>query len=156
LTYWDKDAAGNTVLYIYDAVANASTLVNNPAASGLDLTHPWCSSTEFRLFGPAIYKGKTRGIVSFDPATRQFSWVIQEGGAGPNKISSFSPVVISPDGTALAFGLLRNVSSGRTLQTVPSLVRVPVNGGGYTPLVTFTDSITNGVNPVSAGPGWKW
>ena len=39
-------------------------------------------------------------------------------------------------------------------QTVPSLVRIPVNGGSYTPLVNFP---ANTMNTINAGTlGWKW
>lgn len=46
--------------------------------------------------------------------------------------------------------MLRVVSN----QTVPSLVRIPVNGGSYTPLVNFPANTVNTINP--GGLGWKW
>jgi hypothetical protein len=150
LTFSDIDAAGKTLIYLYDTTTNSSTLVNNPAVSGVNLTIPWCSSTEFRLFGPATYRDGTKGIVSFYPATGQFSWVIKEGGIGTKKISAFGSTAISPDGTVLAFGMLRVVNK----QTIPSLVRIPVNGGSYTPLVNFPTNTVNTINP--GGLGWRW
>jgi hypothetical protein len=150
LTFSDINATGNTLIYIYDATTNSSTLVNNPAVSGFNLTTPWGSSTEFRLFSPATHSNGTRGIVSFYPTTGQFSWVIKEGGNGSNYIDSFSPTAISPDGTTLAFGMRRMV--GKYIR--PSLVRVPANGGSYTALVTYTDSTTNSIN--AGGLGWRW
>ena len=39
-------------------------------------------------------------------------------------------------------------------QTVPSLVRIPVNGGSYTPLVNFPANTVNTINPGALG--WKW
>lgn len=53
-------------------------------------------------------------------------------------------------GTTLAFGMLRVVNN----QNVPSLVRIPVSGGSYTPLVNFPASTVNTINP--GGLGWKW
>ncbi|MFO0950578.1 MAG: tetratricopeptide repeat protein [Isosphaeraceae bacterium] len=150
LTFSDLDAAGNTLLYVFDATTNSSTLVNNPAVSGINLTTPWCSPTEFRLFSPATQGNGTKGIVSFYPTSQRWSWVIKEGGSGSRKVSSFSPTAISPDGTTLAFGMLRVVNG----QTVPSLVRIPITGGSYTPLVNFSANTTNNINP--AGLGWKW
>jgi hypothetical protein len=150
LTFSDLNAAGKTLVYIYDNESHSSTLVNNPALSGLDMTTSWGSSTEFRLFSPATYKDGTKGIVSFYPTTGQWDWVIKESGKGPNKVSEFSHTAISPDGTTLAFGMLRVVSG----KTVPTLVRIPANGGAYTPLVTFPASSTNTINP--GGLGWKW
>jgi hypothetical protein len=76
LTYTDTNAAGQTLIYVYDASTNTSILVNDPAVSGMDLTNPWGSSTEFRLFGPATYKDGTKGMVSFYPATGVFAWVL--------------------------------------------------------------------------------
>jgi hypothetical protein len=150
LTYSGTNAAWKRLIYFYDIINNASTMVNDPAVSGMNLTIPWCSSTEFRLFGPATNQNGTKGIVSFYPATGQFRWVIKEGGWGSKNISSFSSTVISPDGTTLAFGLVRIVNN----QHVQSLVRVPANGGSYTPLVTYTDSSTNSI--VAGGLGWMW
>ena len=150
LTVSDLDAAGKTVISIYDTATNVTTLVNSPAVSGMNLTTPWGSSTEFRLFGPATYKDGTKGIVSFYPATGQFNWVIKEGGSGPKKISTFSPVANSPDGTVLAFGMLRVVNN----RTIPSLVRIAVNGGAYTPLVDFPANTVNTIDP--GYMGWKW
>ena len=69
---------------------------------------------------------------------------------GTKKITAFSSNAISPDGTVLAFGMLRVVNN----QTVPSLVRIPVNGGSYTPLVNFPANTVNTINP--GGLGWKW
>jgi hypothetical protein len=150
LTYSYQNVSGKTLIYVYNTITNTSTLVNNPAVTGLDLSIPRCSSTEFRYFGPATYNDGTKGIVSFYPPTGQFNWVIKEGGKGTNQVSSFASTAISPDGTVLAFGMLRVVNK----QTVPSLVRVPVNGGSYTPLVNFP---TNTVNTIDAGGlGWKW
>ena len=148
LFYFGKDAAGNTLVYVYDAVANASTLVNDPVVSGWNLTRPVCSSTEFRLFGTATYKDGTKGIASFYPTTGQFKWVIKEGGNGSNYIDLFSSSAVSPDGTTLAFGMRRMV--GKYIR--PSLVRVPANGGSYTPLVTYTDSNLNTFGVL----GWRW
>ncbi len=150
LTFSDIDSAGKTIIYIYDMTTNSSTLVNNPSVSGLNLTYPWGSSKEFRLFGPATHTNGTKGIVSFYPATGQWSWVIKEGGTGTKKISEFKQTAISPDGTTLAFGMLRVVNK----QTVPSLVRIPVNGGTYTPLVNFPANTVNTIN--AGGLGWKW
>jgi hypothetical protein len=150
LTYSDVDASGNTVVSVFDTTTNTSHVVNNPSVSGLDMTYPWCSPAEFRLFGPATQANGTKGIVTLYPATGQWGWVIKEGGSGPSKISAFSQTAISPDGTTLAFGMLRVVSK----QTVPSLVRIPVNGGGYTPLVNFPANTVNTINP--GGLGWKW
>jgi hypothetical protein len=115
----------------------------------MDLTSPWGSSTEFRLFGPATYKDGTKGIVSFYPATGKFAWVIKEGGTGPKKISTFSSTTVSPDGTALAFGLVK----GQTPKCNPSLVRISVNGGPYMQLVNFSTASVNTINTVL---GWRW
>jgi hypothetical protein len=150
VTLTAADAAGMTLIYIYDTTTSFLTLVNNPSVSGFNLTAPWGSSTEFRLFSPATHSNGTKGIVSFYPATGQFSWVIKEGGTGKKKISAFSSTAISPDGTVLAFGMLRVVNN----QTVPSLVRIPVYGGSYTPLVNFPANTVNTINP--GGLGWKW
>jgi hypothetical protein len=118
--------------------------------TGLNLTIPHGSSTEYRYFGPATYQNRTKGIVSFYPATGVWAWVITEGGRGTKRLSSFSSVAVSPDGTTLAFDLLRVVSGN----TVPSLVRLPASGGSYTPLVTYTNSSTNTFD--AGGLGWKW
>jgi hypothetical protein len=150
LTYSYQNSVGKTLIYTYDATTNTSTLVNNPSVSGLDLTIPHGSSTEFRYFGPATYKDGTRGIVSLYPATGQFNWVIKEGGKGTNQISSFASTAISPDGSMLAFGMLRVVSG----KTAPSLVRISANGGGYTPLVNFPANTLNTID--AGGLGWKW
>lgn len=150
LTYSDVDASGKTVISVYDTTTGISTVVNNPSVSGLNITYPWCSPTEFRLFGPATHANGTKGIVSFYPAAGQWSWVIKEGGRGTKNISAFKPTAISPDGTTLAFGMLRVVNK----KTVPSLVRIPVNGASYTPLVDFPASSVNTIN--AGGLGWKW
>jgi hypothetical protein len=143
---WPSDV----LLYVFDTTTGTKTLVNNPAVSGVNMLLGCCSSTEFRMFGPATTNSGVKGIVSFYPATGQFNWVIQEGGRNSNKISAFSPTAISPDGTVLAFGLLRVVNG----QTRPTLARIPVSGGTYTPLVTFPANSTNTVNPGSQG--WTW
>jgi len=150
LTYSDDDSSGKTVISVFDTTTNTSHVVNNPSVSGVNMTYPWCSPTEFRLFGPATQTNGTKGIVTLYPATGQWGWVIKEGGSGPNKISALGPTAISPDGTTLAFGMLRVVNK----QTVPSLVRIPVNGSSYTPLVNFPANTVNTINP--GGLGWKW
>jgi hypothetical protein len=150
LTFSDKDATGKTVISVLDVTTNSSTVVNNPSVTGLDLTDPWSSPTEFRFFSPATYKDGTRGIASFYPATGQWGWVIKESGSGPKKIWSFSSAAVSPDGTVLAFGMLRVVSN----KIIPSLVRIPANGGTYTPLVNFPADRPNTIN--AGGLGWKW
>jgi hypothetical protein len=143
---WPTDV----LLYVFDTTTGVKTLVNDPAVSGVNMQVGYCSSTELRLFAPATTSSGVKGIVSFYPATGQFNWVIQEGGKNSNKISAFSPTAISPDGTVLAFGLLRVVNG----QTRPTLARIPVSGGTYTPLVTFPANSTNTVNPGSQG--WTW
>jgi hypothetical protein len=68
-------------------------------------------------------------------------------------ISSFTQPAISPDGTVLAFGLFRTVNK----LICPTLVRIPVSGGSYTPLITFPGSKTTPANEVSVGDqGWTW
>jgi hypothetical protein len=63
-------------------------------------------------------------------------------------ISEFSSAAVSPDGTALAFGLRK----GR-YPNYSSLVRISVNGGAYTQLVNFSSSSPNTTNP---SLGWRW
>ncbi|WZO99794.1 hypothetical protein EP7_001407 [Isosphaeraceae bacterium EP7] len=150
LTYSDRDAAGRFVTSVHNHQTQTSITVNNPAVSGLDMTSPWGSSTEFRLFSPARYKDGTKGIVSFYPDTGRWSWVIKEGGTGSKYVDMFSPPAISPDGTTLAFGMRRMVGK----YMYPSLVRVPASGGAYTPLVTYTDRDASPMN--AGGLGWKW
>jgi hypothetical protein len=138
------------LLYVLDMTTDTH-LINDPAVSGFDVELGRCSSTELRLFGKATAtRTGVKGIVSFYPATGQFNWVVQEGGKNANNISSFSSPSISPDGTVLAFGLLRIVNG----QTRPTLVRIPVSGGSYTPLVTFPANSTNTLN--AGGEGWTW
>jgi hypothetical protein len=149
LTYNDKDANGKQLTYLYNVATNTSTLVNNPAVSGLELTSPWCSPTELRFFSQATHKDGTRGIVSFHPTTGQFNWVIKEGGKGVNQIASFTSTAISPDGTTLAFGMLQY----SVKKTIPALVRIPVNGGSYTTLLTFP-GVSGGGNPI-IGATWR-
>jgi hypothetical protein len=149
LTYNDRDANGKQLTHLYDVATNTSTLINNPAVSGVELTSPWCSPTELRFFSQATYKDGTVGIVSFYPTTGQFSWVIKEGGKGNNLITAFTATAISPDGTTLAFGLLHLTVK----QTVPSLVRIPVNGGNYTTLLNFPAVPVFG-NPLVVGT-WR-
>ena len=150
LTLTTVNAAGMTLIYIYDTTTDSLNLVNNPSLSGFNLTKPEWSSTEFRMFSAATQSNGTKGMVSFYPATGHFSWIIKEGGTGLQMISAFSPPAISPDGTVLALGILRGVNK----KTVPSLVRIPVGGGSYTPLVNFP---ANTVDKIAVGGmGWKW
>jgi hypothetical protein len=144
----------NSLLYVYDVTHQSTTLLNDPAISGLSMEVGRCSSTELRLFSLATVTATgAKGIVSFYPATGQYTWVIQEGGSSTRKISSFTQPAISPDGTVLAFGLFRTVNG----LICPTLARIPVSGGSYTPLVTFPGSRTAPTNRVDAGSqGWTW
>jgi hypothetical protein len=76
--------------------------------------------------------------------------VIQEGGKSSSKLSPFTPPLVSPDGTVVAFGMLL-VVGGRSC---PSLMRVPASGGPHTPVVTFPASTTNTINDGSHA--WTW
>jgi hypothetical protein len=141
----------NYLVYGFDTVTGTTTLINDPAVSGINFHVSRCSSTELRLFGNATdLRRGTTGIASFYPATMMFTWVIQEGGKNSSNISSFTAPLVSPDGTVVAFGMLRVVSG----KTCPSLVRVPVSGGAYTPLVTFPASTTNTIN--AGSQAWTW
>jgi hypothetical protein len=137
-------------LFVYDTTTGAKTLVNDPAISGVNMLVGNVSSTALVMYGPVTTNKGVKGIAALDMTTRLFSWVIQEGGKNSAQISSFSPVAVSPDGTVLAFGMLRVVKG----KTCPTLVRIPVFGGSYTPLITFPASSTNTVNP--GGQGWTW
>ena len=79
LTFSDVNASGNTVISVFDTTTNTSHVVNNPSVSGVNMTYPWCSPTEFRLFGPATQANGTKGIVTLYPATGHWGWVIKEG-----------------------------------------------------------------------------
>jgi hypothetical protein len=140
----------NVKLYVFDTTTGVKTLLNDPAVSGVNMLVGNVSSTALVMYGPVTTSEGVTGIAALDMTTRTFSWVIQEGGKKSSQISSFSPVAISPDGTTLAFGLLRLVNG----KTYPTLARIPVFGGSYTPLVTFPASSTNTVNPGS--DGWTW
>ena len=146
----------NLLVYGFDTTTGATTLVNDPAVSGVNLAISRCSSTEPRLFGNATdLKKGTKGIASFYiasfyPVTGLFTWVIQEGGKNATRFSNFTVPLVPPDGTVVAFGMLRIVNG----KTCPSLVRVPVSGGAYTPLVTFPANSTNTIN--AGSQAWTW
>jgi hypothetical protein len=145
------DGNGGFVTSVFDDVTNATTIINDPAVSGYSISSPVFSPAAFRLFGIVETAAGARGLAEIDLNTFQFRFILQEGGLGNDQISAFRGPVVSPDGQILAFTLLRFTQISTITDTAPTLARISVAGGAWTPLWTTGHSTVNNFEPT----GWK-
>jgi hypothetical protein len=156
---WDR--TGNSVLLqtpsgtgfitsIFDRNTSTTTEINDPAVSGFTLFNPVFSPTEDRLFALVETSAGERGIAEFDLNTFTIRWILQESGFDTTEISAFKGPVISPDGLNVAFTMLRVTQIGTVTGRAPTLVRMPITGGAWTPLWTVGLAEVNNFEPT----GW--
>jgi hypothetical protein len=91
------------------------------------------------------------GLISLDPTTGAWTWIIQEVAAGKPGLSIIGNPKFSPDGTGITFGAKRFVSSKKGGTYVYGLYKMPANGG---PTILLTESPSDGV--FKAPYGWTW
>jgi hypothetical protein len=122
----------NKTLWLVDALSGSATVLAN-TSSGLTFGFPLFSTTEYRIFSGATSATGEKGIISLDPVTGGWSWLIKEGGNGKNWVGIVSGGKTSPDGTRVALTIVQNVKGG----SQRSIASIPVDGGAITKIFTL-------------------
>jgi hypothetical protein len=95
------------------------------------------------------------GLISFDPTTGAWAWLITDAALKQPGLSSIGQTKFSPDDTGITFGAQRFVSNsnkkGGTYVYAQGIYKMPANGG---PPILLTESPSDGNGKIPLG--WTW